>query len=176
MIGVYLAAARARHNDYNIIYNDYDKKFNCDLTCDMMSVDLEKYDFVIASPPCNYWSIARGNRLSDYSKNTKHLLPDIIDKCINLGKPFIIENVKNNKRFLENNLFNKKCYCFIVGRHTYWTNLYIPDIQFLHQRQDFKTHGKVIKYNDMIDNYHQGGYNVYVVIEYFLNYLSKILD
>ena len=35
-------------------------------------------------------------------------------------------------------------------------------------RQDFLYHGKVIKYDDMKNLDHQGGYNVHIVIDYFL--------
>ena len=79
-------------------------------------VDLSNYDFIIASPPCNYWSKANPYyRTSKYSLETKHLLPDIIEKLSYLNKPFIIENVKNIKRMRENGIFeivrkNKKHY------------------------------------------------------------------
>jgi len=173
MIGVYLAAARARHPNYNIVYNDYDKKYNCDITGDMMSVDLDKFDFIIASPPCNYWSKARGKRLSAYSQLTKHLLPDILKKLVDCDKPFIVENVLNVKRYKEHGIFKiNNCNVYGIGRHIYFTNIQfdICDLRELEdkQRQDFLNHCLVIRYQDMKDNYHQGGYNVHVVIEKFL--------
>lgn len=65
--GIYLASCRARHPNYNIIYQDIEKeKYNSDIGGDMMEVDLSAYDFVIASPPCNWWS-----RANPYYKTSK---------------------------------------------------------------------------------------------------------
>lgn len=166
MKGIYLGAFEALHENYDIVYQDINGKR--DIGGDMMDIDLNAYDFIIATPPCNYWSIARGKRCSEYSKKTKHLLPDIIDKLIELKKPFIVENVKNRKRFRENGLFDKNCFIIEHGRHTYWTNVLI-DFSQVPQRQDFKYHGYVIKYDDMKNTTkHQGGYNVHEVIEHWL--------
>ena len=46
-------------------------------------------------------------------------------------------------------------------------------IYHIQQRQDFKKHGYVIKYEDMKDKDHQGGYNVHTVIEEFLKEIHK---
>lgn len=170
MKGIYLAAYKAKHKDHNIVYQDINGQR--DIGGDMMEVDLTPYDFIIATPPCNYWSRARGKRCSEYSKNTKHLLPDIIDKLIKLKKPFIVENVKNSKRFMEHELFNKSCFIIEYGRHTYWTNVLI-DLYGTPQRQEFKTHGQVIQYKDMKNKDHQGGYNVHEVIEYWLSIVER---
>lgn len=142
----------------------------------MLQQNLEEFDVVIATPPCNFWSIARGNRCSQYSLDTKHLLPDIIKKCAKSGKRFVVENVINKKRFAENGIYEvaENCGCFIyyIGRHTYFTNIKLDEneIESLkgQNRQDFKYHGKVIKYDDMKDTDHQGGFNVHLVIDYFL--------
>ena len=89
-----------------------------------MKVSLKPYDLIIASPPCNWWSKANPYyKTSQYALNTKHLLPDIINKLGKQDKPFIIENVKNKKRMLENGIFDliikyDLCYQF-VGRHIY---------------------------------------------------------
>ena len=166
MKGIYLGAFRANHPNYDIDYQDINGKR--DISGDMLETDLSKYDYIIATPPCNYWSLARGNRCSQYSLDTKHLLPDIIDKLVKQDKPFIIENVKNKKRFMENGILpENRCYVKVIGRHTYWTNIDFDDSN-IQQRQDFKYHGHTIKYNDMKDLSHQGGFNVHNVIERFL--------
>lgn len=169
---IYLAAYEALHKDFDIVYQDINGKR--DMGGDMMDIDLNKFDTVIATPPCNYWSIARGNRCSQYSLDTKHLLPDVIKKLQDTfnGK-WIVENVINRKRFKENGIYDIcKCNVYEIGRHTYFTNCcFSPEeIDFLKstQRQDFKYHGHVIKYDDMQNKKHQGGYNVHQVIDYFL--------
>lgn len=164
MKGIYLGAYRAYHEGYDIVYQDINGKR--DLPGDMMDVDLSIYDFVIATPPCNYWSRACGDRHSDYALKTARLLPGILRKLVYLDKPFIVENVRNYRKFEQLGLFNLPCFVYFIGRHTYWTNIFLPgDIK---QRQDFTQHGWVIKYDDMSDKSHQGGYNVHQVIEAFL--------
>lgn len=164
MKGIYLGAFKANHPGFNIVYQDINGKR--DLPGDMLEVDLSSYDFIIATPPCNYWSRARGNRCSQYSINTKHLLPGILKKLCTLDKLFIVENVRNEKKFKEVGLFNYPCFVYIIGRHTYWTNVLLPG--GILQRKDFTQHGWVIKYDDMNNKDHQGGYNVHNVIQTFL--------
>ena len=105
MSGIYLAAFRAEHFDYDILYQDINGKR--DLPGDMLQYNLDDYDFVIASPPCNYYSRANYRRdVSDYALNTKHLLPGILDKLRTYDKPFIVENVSNVPLFTKLGLFN----------------------------------------------------------------------
>lgn len=168
---LYLAAYEAEHPDFDITYQDINGKR--DIGGDMMDVDLKPYDFIIATPPCNYWSIARGRRCSQYSLDTKHLLPDIIQKLIKLGKPFVVENVINKKRFTNEGIYSiANCNIYYIGRHTYFTNQYLSSKELeelkKEQRQDFKIHGHTIQYEDMPNKKHQGGYNVHKVINYFL--------
>ena len=163
MKGIYLASYKANHQNYDIVYQDINGER--DIGGDMLGIDLSFYDFIIATPPCNYWSRANYRReTSDYSQKTKHLLPDIIDKLIKLNKPFIVENVRNYKLFNEYDLFNKDCFIYEIGRHTYWTNIVF--------------NGSNIKQkNDNIHNIsskdRQGGFNVYNVIEYWLDIVNK---
>lgn len=64
----------------------------------MLDVNLSPYDYIIATPPCNWWSKANPYyKKSTYSLSTKHLLPDTIIKLGSQNKPFIIENVINKK-------------------------------------------------------------------------------
>lgn len=176
---IYLGAYEAYHPNFDVVYQDINGKR--DMGGDMLQVDLKPYDVIIATPPCNYWSIARGNRCSQYSMDTKHLLPEIIKIVAKQNKPFVVENVINKKRFREEGVFDlvleNGCYIYFIGRHTYFTNIFLADeeIEFLESqnRQDFKYGGKVIKYPDMKDKKHQGGYNVHLVIDYFLNKVLK---
>ncbi len=167
---IYLASGRARisSNGLNILYNDLFEK-NVDYKCDMMSVDLSLFDILIASPPCNYYSRAnsyKSKETSVYAQSTKHLLPDIIDKFIKTGKPFIVENVRSYPLFSKLGLFDKNCFVYFHGRHTYWTN--IPfNPQSIPQIFEFRMGGK--GHEERLCSYVQGGKNVNDVFEYWLN-------
>ena len=63
--GIYLGSFTALHPNYNIIYQDINNKR--DLGGDMKYIDIDNYDFIICTPPCNFWSKARGNKCSKYS-------------------------------------------------------------------------------------------------------------
>ena len=166
MKGLYLGCCKARHPNYNIIYQDIEKdKYKADLGGDMLDIELSGYDYIIATPPCNWWSKANPYyKKSEYALKTKHLLPDMIEKLGKQNKPFIIENVINKKRMTENNVFEiaKKYNLYIIfhGRHTYFTNFYV-NFENIPQQQDFKYGGKRINN----DGYNQGGLNVFLVLE-----------
>lgn len=173
--GIYLAANRARHEDYNMDYNDYDDRYGCNIVGDMLEVDLTPYDYIIATPPCNWWSKANPYyKTSEYALKTKHLLPDTIKKLGSQKKPFIIENVKNIKRMTENGIFDLctkyGLFVQIVGRHTYITNVFC-NLE-TEQIQDFKMHG--VRVNN--DGYNQGGTNVHRVIEIWLDRVMEQLN
>lgn len=137
MKGIYLAAYKAKHDGHDIVYQDINGKR--DIGGDMLEVDLTPYDYIIATPPCNYWSRANYRReTSEYSQKTKHLLPSILDKLVALGKPFIVENVRNARMFTKAGLFNKACFIIEYGRHTYWTNVMI-DFTGIPQKKRFYT-------------------------------------
>ena len=161
---IYLASGRAVLKYPKVVYNDFIE--NRDLKCDMMDVNLEDYDILIASPPCNFYSHARGNNPpSEYALKTKHLLPDIIEKFIKTGKPFIVENVRNEPLFKKLGLYNYDCFIYKHGRHTYWTNIMI-NVKGIKQEFDFKTipgYGCV-----RLKSYVQGGRNVNDVFDYFI--------
>lgn len=136
-----------------------------DIGGDMMCVDLEPYDYIIATPPCNYWTYARGNRCSQYSKDTMHLLPDILNKLIKLDKPYIVENVRNARRFTEYGLLPRNdCYVYIVGRHTYWSNVKMDTSGIIQEREDV---------TNLTKSKRQGGNDVHNVIERFLQTIHE---
>jgi site-specific DNA-cytosine methylase len=159
MKGIYLASFQANHNDYNIIYQDINGKR--DISGDMLDVNLEKYDFIIATPPCNYYSRANHRReTSEYSQKTKHLLPDILNKLVKLNKPFIVENVINYN-LMKN--FYDQVFVYEIGRHTYWTNIMFDyKVKQLSDNVQYKS-----------KNNRQGGQNVHNVIDYWLEVLHN---
>lgn len=164
MRGIYLAAYKGRHPNYDIVYNDIVDLPGIDLVCDMLTVDLTDYDFIIASPPFNYYSKANYRRYtSEYSQRTKHLLPDILFKLSKLDKPFIVENVRNKSAFKFLGLLDLPgVYVIEYGRHTYFTNVNFSCVG-IPQSFDFSDRGKRLTSNC------QGGDNVYLVIERWLN-------
>lgn len=171
MKGIYLAACKARHYNYCLVYQDIDTKYNCDLGGDMLDVDLEQFDYIIATPPCNWWSQANPYYWhSEYALKTRHLLPLILIKCAKSGKPFLVECVKNLKRYKENRILDI-CTMFdikyqVVGRHVYFTDkLYDLDCP---QIQDFRYGGRRVNN----DGYNQGGTNVHNVVERFLAFVT----
>lgn len=174
MKGIYLGCCKARHPNYDIIYQDIEKdKYKADLGGDMLTIDISGYDYIIATPPCNWWSKANPYyKKSEYSLKTKHLLPDIIEKLGKQNKPFIIENVINKKRMKENGIFelaNKyNLHIIFYGRHTYFTNFYV-NFEDVPQQQDFKYGGRRVNN----DGYNQGGLNVFLVIEKWLKEVEQ---
>lgn len=187
MKGIYLASYKAYHPNYNIVYQDINGQR--DIGGDMLEVDLSSYDFIIATPPCNYWSRANYRReTSEYAQSTKHLLGAIIDKLITLGKPFIVENVRNKVLMATHGLLDVKCHIIEHGRHTYWTNIpfdpsmilqlpeFIPKFKKIGHKQflDEMT-GKIYRSNNTIriNNNTQGGDNVHKVIEHWLQIIGS---
>ena len=162
---IYLAAGYAElltydNNDFDITYQD--KFIKRDLGGDMLQVPLENYDILIATPPCNYYSRANYRReTSAYSQKTKHLLPEIIKKFKETGKPFIVENVINKTLMSKIIKDNSDIYYFEHGRHSYFTNIdmseYIKDIPQI--SDDIQNKSKKQR---------QGGFNVNIVLTYFI--------
>lgn len=98
MKGIYLSACKAHHPKHDIVYQDIDPRYGCDLGGDMLEVDLSPYDYIIATPPCNWWSQANPYYWrSEYSLKTRHLLPLMLIKLGGQRKPFILECVRNLK-------------------------------------------------------------------------------
>jgi len=166
MTGIYLASFRAYHPLHNIVYQDINGKR--DIGGDMMDVDLSNYDYIIATPPCNYYSRANFRRnVSEYALKTRHLLPDILFKLSVLNKPFIVENVRNITIMNQQGIFdivNKYgLFVYFIGRHTYFSNCMVN----LQCKQYFDDIHHVYTAN------RQGGLNVHNVIEIFINYVEK---
>ena len=140
----------------------------------MMDIDLSNYDFIIATPPCNWWSRANYRRnSSEYALKTKHLLPDILHKLCQIeDKPWIVENVRNKTRFKDNGLLDLPCFTYFVGRHTYWSNirLKLSDINLLQKAiTDYKNGKKrYLSSQNLPRHLRQGGEEVHQVIERFL--------
>lgn len=162
--GIYLGAGAAYHVGRDIIYQDISGKR--DIAGDMMDVNLSEYDYVICTPPCNYWSKARGSRQpSQYALETRDLLPNMMVKLYNSDLPFLIENVRNKPLFEKYDLFSLPLFVYFVGRHTYWSNIAFDP--YVDQIYDFKYGGY------RLHNKTQGGDNVHNVVERFIEAAEK---
>lgn len=173
--GLYLAACKARHPNWNIKYNDIDKKYGCDIVADMLTVSTYGYAYLIATPPCNFYSkINYRYYRSKYAWQTINLLPLVLMKFAETDKPFIVENVINRKKFEFLGIYKLCDYLGIfyqeVGRHTYFTNVKC-DLS-CEQHQDFRYGG----YRVNTDGYNQGGSNVAAVIEKWLDFICTNYD
>lgn len=148
--GVYLCSFVARFPGQDVVYNDIDPRAECDITGDAMHVDLRAFEFVLASPPCNYWSRANTNyRTSEYSLKTRHLLPSMLARLAMSGKPFVLENVRNKPRMERHKIWNLVSkfglYVYEVNRHTYFTNrMFNP---YLPKMYDFRSGGYALVEN-----------------------------
>jgi site-specific DNA-cytosine methylase len=162
---LYLASHIANYENYNITYQDISGKR--DIDGDMMDVNLDPYDVIIATPPCNYYSRANYRReTSKYSQATKHLLPGILIKLNNQNKPYIIENVINRSIMNENGLYNLADYVYEIGRHTYWTN-----IPFNMSNKKYSSE----RIQDTPKHLRQGGNQVKDVITYWLDIVKDLI-
>ena len=175
MKGIYLASFKANHPNHQIIYQDIDGKR--DLDGDMLTIDLEDYDYIIATPPCNWWSRANYRRDSSiYALSTKLLLPCILYKLSLLGKPFIVENVLNQKKFKEYQLFSiPDLYIYKIGRHVYWSNIAL-DVRDITQvaKTDYKDGKKrYLSSQSLARTKRQGGDDVHEVIERFIQTIEE---
>lgn len=169
MTGIYLGSCIDKHPNYDLKTNDIRPLKGVDVVGDMMQIDLAKYDYIVASPPCNYWSRAVNyDRMSNYAKNTKHLLPDILEKLGKLDKPFLVENVINRVRMRDNGVFEiadkYAMYIYFVGRHTYFTNVLC--------NLDCEQPCEYIKNLNSKNEYRQGFQNVHRVIEIWLKFIG----
>lgn len=159
---IYLASGEAELIG-NITYNDF--IVERDIKSCMLKVDLNEYDLLVASPPCNYWSRANYRReTSVYAQETKHLLPEIINKLSKLGKPFIVENVIN-KVLMREIIDNFDFKYFEHGRHSYFTN---SDFNY----KDVVQIPEDVQYTS--PKKRQGGHNVNAVFQAFIDYESGL--
>ena len=96
MVGVYLCSRKHKIPGYDIDYNDIVSRYDVDILTSCENVNLGAYDYIIATPPCNFWSRANWRRYtSDIARHTKHLLPYCLKKCIDSGKYFIVEKINH---------------------------------------------------------------------------------
>ncbi len=178
MKGIYLASFLASHPGHDIIYQDINGKR--DMNGDMMDVDLSPYDYIIATPPCNWWSRANYRRNSSkYALETKHLLIDILHKLVNQDKPFIVENVLNSKFFKEYGLFDLGLNVYKIGRHTYWSNIKFEASDIIQSPGTIVLeNGKHIwpKSQNASRKNRQGGEEVHQVIERFIETIERRND
>lgn len=165
MKGLFLCAFKQRHFNYDIDYNDIVDVPGINIIGDCLKIDLNCYDYLLASPPCNYYSRCNYRRnTSNYAQATKHLLPEILIRFARSGKPFLVENVRAYELFKKEGII-KICSdyninIYFVGRHTYFTNMFVNlDCP---QRFDFTSRGVRLVKNS------QGGENTFNVFEIWL--------
>lgn len=181
MIGIYLGAFKANHPNYHIVYQDINGER--DLPGDMMSYIksnvINEFDFIIATPPCNWWSRANYRRnQSEYALRTKHLLIDCIYYLREYSnKPFIIENVRNDKFFNAYGLFDTDLYVYKIGRHTYWTNVPFDCSDIVQVAKTDFVNGKkrYLSSQNLPRSQRQGGDEVHEVIECWLAHINDDL-
>lgn len=169
MKGVYLGACIAYIPGYDIVYNDIIQYEHVSLCCDMLSVDLSSYDYILASPPCNFWSRANYRRFtSEYSQKTKHLLPSVLLKCVGSDKPFIVENVRNFNMFKQYGIIDicekNGIFIYEYGRHTYFTNC------MLNLNNIMQVFDNISKKSGLV---REGGFNVNIVFKYFIDFITS---
>lgn len=178
---IYLAAYEAYHHEFKVTYQDINGKR--DIDGDMMDINLDPFDVIVATPPCNYWSRAHSTderrNNSPYSVQTMYLLPGILLRLKTLNKPFIVENVRNYPLFSRWGLFEiPGIFTYEHGRHTYWTNiLFNPSAlpkynNGYHPIKEDGSKGGYIRFkgND------QGGLEVHNVINYWLELVKQIIQ
>ena len=164
---VYLAAGIGQLKYKDVVYQD--KFVERDISGDMLEINLDPYDIIVATPPCNYYSRARGNRLSKYAEATKHLLPDILNILTLAEKPFIVENVINRKRMSDIIVKYKNIY-HEVGRHCYFTNI-LCNLENIKQDFDFKYGGYLLVGRKNL----QGGFHVQEILEKIIDtYIKRV--
>ena len=179
--GIYLASFTANHPQHNIIYQDINDKR--DIGGDMMDIInskmLDEYDYIIATPPCNWWSRANYRRNeSEYALKTKHLLIDTLRSLCCCGIPFIVENVRNDKLFKQYGLFDYEwLYIYKIGRHTYWTNVEVEELNNIIQKpivEIVNGKRKWLSSQNLSRKHRQGGEEVHEVIEKWLEVVEEL--
>lgn len=163
MKGIYLCARKHRLPGYDIDYNDIEAFVGIDIVKDAYTIGydfIKDYDYIIATPPCNYYSRANYRRdTSIVSQKTKGLLPHCLDLCLSSGLPFIVENVEN-----KNLLPKADCFMFNFGQHTFYTNVLMPQFDPKLAVKQNKAH--------VSRNKRDGNANVDLVIKTFLEVIN----
>ena len=156
MKGIYLASREHRIPNYDIDYNDIINYKGINRPGDMLQIDINEYDYVIATPPCNYYSRANYRReTSIVAQATKHLLPEILKKLETYNKPFIVENVCGGKLLPKTNFYE-----FKFGNHYFYTNV----LMLILDKSFAEKQNKQYKSRKNRDN----NKNVHMIIDLFL--------
>lgn len=156
MKGIYLASKKHRIPGYEIDYNDIINYEGINKPGDMLEIDINIYDYVIATPPCNYYSRANYRReTSEVAQKTKHLLPEILEKLKNFDKPFLVENVCNARLLPKTNFIE-----FTFGNHHFYTNTFM----LIYDKSWAKRQNKQY----VSRNKRDGNYNVDIIVKLFL--------
>lgn len=165
MKGIYLGAYTAIHPDYDIVYQDINGLR--DVGGSMLDIKLDSFDYVICTPPCNYWSHANyDGRRSEYAVSTGLLLPEMLSRLEKLKVPYIVENVRNKSRFEKFGIIpREKSLVYFIGRHTIFTNIMFNTyIEFNYEFKLVNGHCKDVGKKSE----REGGVNVHKIIEKWL--------
>lgn len=162
---LYLAAHTAQLENEDTTYQEI--LGTRDIGGCMLETNLEGYDLILATPPCNYWSRANYRReTSPYAQKTKHLLPEILKKLKDLGKPYVVENVINKVimgKVIEEHVDENNHY-IELGRHCYFTNI---DVDISHLKQN----DYIVQLTHPRDR--QGGNDVNNTFNYIIKYMKE---
>ena len=91
---------------------------------------LRTYDFIWASPPCHTHSRGLWFRKRYLNVEPDYRLYDLIRLLRSVGKPFIVENVIPRYE-------PPIKYDIVIGRHVFWTNLYLRKVPFRRVQKDW---------------------------------------
>ena len=89
------------------------------------NVALERYadqvDWVWASPPCQVYSVTKGLRTLEY----EGLIASVRERLLDLGKPYVIENVEGAREEMKNPI--TLCGCMFYGLRVFRPRLFESD-------------------------------------------------
>jgi DNA (cytosine-5)-methyltransferase 1 len=105
------------------------------IQADALTVDLSGFDFIWASPPCQFASKLTEKK---YRPNHPNLIPQTRARLIATGKPYVIENVPDARRELINPIMLcGTMFDLAVQRHRYFESPFTPFVLLPPCRHDF---------------------------------------
>jgi len=132
----------------------YPFKYKRQDVLELTIVDLQEFDLIHASPPCQIFSITQHLRNAQGKSTSKlDLLEPIRKLLVDSGRPYIIENVKGAPLLNPVQLCGSS-FCLKVRRH----RLFESNLKIKGSKCDHKAQGRPIGvYGSMRDEIPQGG-------------------
>jgi DNA (cytosine-5)-methyltransferase 1 len=88
----------------------------------ILEASFERYDFIWASPPCQTLSSLNAWTRHDIIRMPNYEIYEVIDFLKKYVKcKWVVENVVNSKHLINPNAQ--------IGRHVFWSNFYIPNLE-----------------------------------------------